>query len=191
MKASLQLPPNSQYTVRETEDSHVIRFENTKYVPSHRTGFSISWRTIFLIFIFVLILILCTHISSHPDKTLPDASPSVSTTPSFSAEQTSPLSLWTETGLLFPDSNTRYLDESDIISLSQIEGYTEAELLRYAVNEIYARHHYLFSNDKYVQFFNSYEWYDGYLTAEEASALFNSVEHKNIAFLLDAELKYA
>ncbi len=53
---------------------------------------------------------------------------------------------------ILPESSVRYLDASEISSLSN-------EQLALARNEIFARHGYLFQNQKYADYFNSKSWY--------------------------------
>ncbi len=61
---------------------------------------------------------------------------------------------------------------------------------RYSINEIYARHHYRFASEEYATFFQKYDWYEGYLSSEEAVKSFNTIEHENIVFLLNVEKEY-
>lgn len=89
-------------------------------------------------------------------------------------------------GMVFPDSNERYLTDRDIDSLNEIAGYTERELLRYAINELYARHNYLFQTKKYADHYNKYG-FDGYYDAETAVAHFNEYERANLLFLCNIE----
>lgn len=188
MKPSLQIPPNAQYSIQETDDSYIVRFQQKQFIPTRKVGLFMPWWAVIAIIaaLFILFIFLWSPFSDAQEN---ERMASIDTSPS-PTETYNTTSLWKESGFLFPDSDTRCLDENDVLSLSLIEGYTEAELLRFAVNEIYARHHYSFTTDKYIQFFNSYDWYSGYLGAEDAAALFNSTEHQNIAFLLKIEAQY-
>lgn len=58
----------------------------------------------------------------------------------------------TNVDYIFPESNKRYLSESEVAALSK-------EQLAFARNEIYARHGYVFNTDKYIQYFTSKSWY--------------------------------
>ena len=84
---------------------------------------------------------------------------------------------------LIPDSNSRYLTESDLDGMSLRE-------LCYARNEIYARRGYLFQAQELRDYFNSKSWYNGTVPAAEFSAsVFNDFEWKNIEFLQSYEYR--
>lgn len=194
--SSLQVSTTTQYSIQETDNSYIVRVVQSQYKPNRRVGFSTPWFLIVLI-VIVIVASVISSVVIPSDSKVQASAPSVCTSVPATGNNTddsafcpSLISRWKDSGFLFPDSDTRYLTEDDIISLAQAEGYSEAELLRYAVNEIYARHHYLFTTEKYANFFNAYDWYDGYLSADDACALFNSIEHRNIATLLKAEEKY-
>lgn len=53
---------------------------------------------------------------------------------------------------IFPDSDSRYLDMSDLEKL-------DSETSRIAINELYARHGYVFTTEEMQNYFNSLEWY--------------------------------
>ena len=55
---------------------------------------------------------------------------------------------------IFPDSDTAYITDHELSGLSQDE-------LRYAVNEIYARHHRRFKDSQLQAYFDSKSWYTG------------------------------
>ena len=97
---------------------------------------------------------------------------------------------WETTGFLFPDSDVKYLTGSDIMALTEIDGWSMASLTQMAINEIYARHNYLFSSEEILSFFSSYSWYDGYLNAEKSAANFNKIEWANISYLKDIKESY-
>ena len=61
------------------------------------------------------------------------------------------------------------------------------KLLRLAVNEIYAKHNYKFTEAEFADYYAQCSWYSGYLSAEEAYAQFNYVESQNLSFLITAE----
>lgn len=72
---------------------------------------------------------------------------------------------------IFEDSNSRYLTNSDLYGLS-------SEELRYARNEIYARHGRRFKDEQLQSYFNSKSWYQGYRDEIPDSEL-NAVEIAN------------
>lgn len=55
-------------------------------------------------------------------------------------------------GFVFADSSERYLTMDDIANLNK-------DMLGYARNEIFARNGNLFRTDKYIEHYNSYDWY--------------------------------
>lgn len=97
------------------------------------------------------------------------------------------ISRWEDTGFLFPDSGSRYLTEADLRELEEASGAQTPQLLRFAVNEIYARHGYRFSMWEYFNFYSSFDWYQGQRSDVEAVKNFNPIENANLAFLVNAE----
>lgn len=90
------------------------------------------------------------------------------------------------TGMVFPDSADVRLDNSKIADMDMDE-------LRSALNEIYARHGYIFHNEKYQKEFESYSWYEPTIEAEawNPDTELNRIEKYNVEFLKNAikELK--
>ena len=79
-----------------------------------------------------------------------------------------------EEGIIFPNSSDELIDESDISILSDEE-------LRYAINELYAKHGYIFKDDQLKAYYEKYEWYDPSVKPDDFSVdLFNDVEKENI-----------
>ena len=86
---------------------------------------------------------------------------------------------------VFADSDKRNLTDSDV-DLLTLRG------INYAKNELYARHGRKFKSEELQEFFNSRDWYYGYLAAEPASDKiikeeFNSYEKYNSDFLAGIE----
>ena len=82
---------------------------------------------------------------------------------------------------IFYDSDSRYLTDAEINSLTQQEA-------RMAVNEIAARHGRIFSNSEVRDYFSSKSWYVPYMSAEEydnnTGTLLNEYESVNTDRLL-------
>lgn len=79
-----------------------------------------------------------------------------------------------EGGIIFPNSSEELLVES------AIEACTDEEL-RYAVNELYARHGYIFNDDALREYYNQFEWYEETVKADDFEmTLFNEIENENI-----------
>lgn len=80
---------------------------------------------------------------------------------------------------IFPYSNTRYLEESDL------EGIPKEEI-RIGKNEIYARYGRKFNKKSLQEYFDSKDWYKGTIEPKDDSqieAKFNKYERINIKFL--------
>ena len=82
---------------------------------------------------------------------------------------------------IFPDSDIRYLNTSDITGMS-------AQELSYGRNEIYARYGLIFKSQELKDYFGSKEWYSGNYTDDEFpyDAL-NEYEKFNAKFLKEQE----
>ncbi len=81
---------------------------------------------------------------------------------------------------IFPDSNTRYLTDSDVAGMDKAT-------IRLGINEIYARHGRAFETVDLNEYFSSKSWYTPMYSADEfapmESSVFNDYEKKNIEFL--------
>ena len=82
-----------------------------------------------------------------------------------------------QNGMVVPDSDTRYLTESEVRGMSQEE-------IQDAINEIYARHGYIFQTDSIQRYYEQFSWYTPYSGEQEkVKKLFNSVETANVLLL--------
>ncbi len=79
---------------------------------------------------------------------------------------------------VIPDSDTVKLTKSDVNGLTKEE-------LRLARNEIYARHGRRFSDNELQDYFDSCDWYDGYIDPEDFvdSEELSKLERKNIKLI--------
>lgn len=79
------------------------------------------------------------------------------------------------------NSNTEYITETYLNTKSQSE-------VRYILNEIYARHGYIFTTDEYKTYFSSKSWYvPKHSSAEDAEGYFNEVEQSNKTTIVNYE----
>ncbi len=81
-------------------------------------------------------------------------------------------------GFVFPDSNTVLLTSNRISST-----VTDAATSRRAINEIYARHGYLFTKQENLDYFNTYSWYRNMTKISDMTTVakqFNSIEKANV-----------
>lgn len=81
------------------------------------------------------------------------------------------------------DSDKRYLSEDEI------RNYTIEEL-GYIRNEIFARHGYVFGENKYKDYFESQTWYEPDYSFKGDTDRLNKYEIDNINLLLETEKKY-
>lgn len=84
---------------------------------------------------------------------------------------------------IFQDSSIRLLEKQEVKELSKEE-------CRLAKNEIYARHGRLFQDESLQEYFDSLDWYVGYIEPEDFDeSVFNEIEKKNIQLLAKYEKK--
>lgn len=82
---------------------------------------------------------------------------------------------------IFPLSSSSYLDESDLDGLSKEE-------CRIARNEIYARHGRMFTDEALQSYFDSKDWYDGYIEPEDFDeSVLNEYEISNRDLIVEYE----
>ena len=80
------------------------------------------------------------------------------------------------------DDNDQFLFDSanKYITKDYLSGCSRDEIT-VILNEIYARHGYIFKDAELRAYFNSQSWYTGTITSlEEAASHFNSIEQKNV-----------
>lgn len=80
------------------------------------------------------------------------------------------------------DSSSRYYSRDELESMS-------AEELSYARNEIYARNGRMFQKDELQSYFDSQEWYDGTIPADQfdSSTMLSDVELANVLLIKEVE----
>ncbi len=82
---------------------------------------------------------------------------------------------------IIPDSDRRYLTDEDL------QGMDESQL-RFARNEIYARHGRSFQTPDLNNYFNSKSWYDGYIPQESFDdSVLNEYEKANLELIKSKE----
>lgn len=79
---------------------------------------------------------------------------------------------------IFQDSNSRYLSEEEIRNI-------EADKLRIARNEIFAKHGYIFNDEELNKYFNNTSWYEGTIPSDQfdMDAVLNDFEKKNVELI--------
>ena len=97
------------------------------------------------------------------------------------ATESKPASTATNNYYIIEDSDSRYVDTSDLAGLSSWE-------LKCARNEIYARHGRKFDNSSLQNYFNSQAWYSGTVSPSDFSEnVLNKYEKANINFIKQYE----
>lgn len=93
-----------------------------------------------------------------------------------------PTALTDSDGYLMPDSDDEYFSYSDVSGLTSKE-------LSLARNEIYAKHHYTFKSQAFIDFFGGKDWYQGYNSDQEDiyNNYMNSYEQANVNLLKRVE----
>lgn len=86
--------------------------------------------------------------------------------------------LYQDSGFVFPNSNTELIDRRELENLSDRD-------LTYAINELYARHGYIFRNQQMREYFEQFTWYCGDVPSDEFSTeCFNQIESDNWSLLV-------
>ena len=79
-----------------------------------------------------------------------------------------------EDGIVFSDSSERE------ISLDEIEKSSDEDI-KYAINELYARHGYIFKDEELLAYYEKYDWYEPSINPDDFSMdFFNDVEKVNV-----------
>lgn len=87
----------------------------------------------------------------------------------------------TSSDYIFYDSDSRYLSDAEVNSLS-------CQMACYAKNEIYARHGRMFNSKELTDYFNGKSWYFGTISSDNfSSSVFNKYEVANIEALQNRE----
>ncbi len=80
-------------------------------------------------------------------------------------------------GVIFSNSSEELLNEENVKTLSDDD-------LRYAINELYARHGYIFNDDELKEYYGKFDWYKQDIKTDDFSMdLFNDIEKVNVEML--------
>ena len=91
---------------------------------------------------------------------------------------------------VLPDSDMRYLEWEEVEALADYGG---KDLIRLAVNEMYARHGFVFKKPKNQEYFERKSWYypqPGLTDSYVKEHLFNDYEKANLEMLLKVEKRF-
>ncbi len=81
-------------------------------------------------------------------------------------------------GFLFPNSDTQAITDEEMTAK-----LTDNDACRHAINEIYARHGYQFSNAEILAYFNQFDWYKSLAKETDMNKVddkFSAVEKDNV-----------
>lgn len=121
--------------------------------------------------------------TNEPVPTMPPSAATATPTPSASDRETT--AGMPDSDFIFPHSSTRLLTQTEMN-----QKLTSKETSQRAINEIYARHGYLFHEEKNPEnyaYFNSKSWYTALPKIDsqaEVRKLFNDTENANVDALI-------
>lgn len=128
------------------------------------------------IIIIAAVFTVCTR--SCGKETRPVSSGDTQQTEAPAEETPEPEPVLQDSGFIFPDSDTLVIDQGEIEALSDSE-------LTYAINEIYARHGYIFKSAELRGYYEQFSWYSGEVSSDEFSVdCFNQIEQQNWTLLV-------
>ena len=83
---------------------------------------------------------------------------------------------------IFPDSDKKYLTEEEVLGI-------DANVLKMAKNEIFARHGYIFKSKEIKEYFQKTSWYKEKVEADNFNSdkVFNDFEKKNVELIKKVE----
>lgn len=180
-----QLTPKVKWEIQDKGETYIVRQERTGHVNNNELRIIIPWETVALSALVIVAIILGAigYISISDEV-------GERQTGKQTDEPTIVESVY-DLDAVFEDSSIRYITESDVIELATSIGCNEYDVIQAAINEIYARNHYLFESAKILAHFESKEWYSGYRNAQDALSHFNMIERENINLLCELRHKYS
>lgn len=88
-----------------------------------------------------------------------------------------------ESTYMLPDVDSRYYTEEELQWIVE-----SPEDVRLCINELYARHGYIFNSEEWNDYFSSQDWYHGTTPADEFDdSVFNEYERANLELLKEME----
>lgn len=133
------------------------------------------------IVILLLFLGVIVWLAFTPRMVQPTVSNDVEPTGAVPSPEQTPQDalLYSESGFIFPTSDTELIDQRSIENLSDSD-------LMYAINEIYARHGYIFQNQQLREYYEQFVWYCGEIpSAEFTVECFGQIEADNWSLLIN------
>lgn len=170
-------------TIKRTDDNTI---QITDYETQTRQyGFKLKYSTLVVLIVIVIAAICIVLILSNSRNQNKNNADRIES----GAASLSPFS---EDGFILSNSSTQYITSKDfnvIKNKAEKSDYSYGELLRYSVNEIYARHGYRFiSGGKFDSFYSQYQWYLDTKKVDEVSwGKLNEYEQYNLCMLVEEE----
>ena len=94
-------------------------------------------------------------------------------------------------GFIFCDSSERVLSEAEVLKFKDNQKMEFRKILRSAINEIYARHGYIFGkNTENEKHYQKFQWYKDTQKHSVCWDEFNDTEKKNLRLLISIEIRY-
>lgn len=153
--------------------------QTSEYNPgsSGSAGGQLFW-IIAVVVVFILCIRSCSNsgrsASSTSDNTVQNEISADETPDSAEGGQE-----YEDDGFVFPNSGTELIERREAENLSDRD-------LTYAINEIYARHGYIFQSDEMRGYYEQFSWYAGRIPSAEFSVdLFNQIEQQNWNLLIN------
>ena len=155
---------------------------------------NISVKRISVIVVASIALVCLIWHFAMPSPQIISGNDAVTTPPSFSTSPQNIPSFFSYDGFIFPYSSSTRLTRSEILDLqdvAEVNGESYRNLLRFAANEIYARHGYQFdSSGRFDTFYSQFEWYRSLVKQTIVEwAEFNETERYNLGLILAEEEK--
>ncbi len=172
---------NEKRTVIVERDGEVT-IRQTETVVTEGTEVCIRWRWCILFVILIVFFFLIIGRGSKIRESIDTSERPTTQGQSFVvAEDVS-----VDTGMMFPDSSKVLLTYDDIDKCDNKDRYSELEIIQHAINELYARKGYHFTDPEWYAYYSNYPWYvDRGLTGEETVEKFNKIELQNMKFLVE------
>lgn len=145
---------------------------------------SFSGKGVAAILIVLLIVLVWLDVPSllmgvtrNTGEPVPSSGVQETETPAEETPEADPL--YQNDGFIFPNSDSELIDQWEIETLSDQD-------LTYAINEIYARHGYIFRSAELSEYYGQFSWYAGEVPSSEFSVdCFNQIEQQNWNLLVN------
>lgn len=191
-----------------TNCGHKIREYNYEQISNHKNSLKKRKSTVIIVLLVIVTLVLAVlgialgyffNTNNKDDNTIDNSVSVVQKKSETEAPTATDLFQPTASPVPTPQAtavNDIVQNTGDYLFNSDKEYITEAYLntqsqkqVRLILNEMYARHGYIFTLDEYIQYFSAKAWYmPKYTSAEEAESYFNDIEKANKTVIVNYEI---